>query len=195
MLGGKELFERGTFAQKEEVEDENKFPCIKINYSKCVSVRRRSLKWCNKNALNTRWSRISEEHLSCKSKFPAGWHCTKCLWSKQLKSQFAILDSVSNGIVWVRPLKIPEFMLEINPKLEWSISRYIQSPTHFFLCKFIIFVDSSCLIAKNVLFRERKKLFFFGTQRNQWIWENYDGNQKLKDFENVACNLLILPTN
>ena len=44
MLGGKELFERGTFAQKEEVEDENKFPCIKINYSKCVSVRRRSLK-------------------------------------------------------------------------------------------------------------------------------------------------------
>ena len=158
MLGGKELFERGTFAQKEEVEDENKFPCIKINYSKCVSVRRRSLKWCNKNALNTRWSRISEEHLSCKSKFPAGWHCTKCLWSKQLKSQFAILDSVSNEIVCIWPLRVPKFMLEMNPSLN-EVSHdifIIQSTTHFFLCKFIIFV-SFCLIAKMCYFKKEKK--------------------------------------
>ena len=166
MLGGKELFERGTFAQKEEVEDENKFPCIKINYSKCVSVRRRSLKWCNKNALNTRWSRISEEHLSCKSKFPAGWHCTKCLWSKQLKSKFAILDSVSNGKVCVWPLRVPEFVLEMNPSLG-KVSHDIFKALLIFSC-----ANSSFLLIllawlqKMCYFEKEKKYFFFFSERN-----------------------------
>ena len=190
MLGGKELFERGTFAQKEEVEDENKFPCIKINYSKCVSVRRRSLKWCNKNALNTRWSRISEEHLSCKSKFPAGWHCTKCLWSKQLKSQFAILDSISNGIVWVRPLKVPEFMLEMNPSLN-EVSHDIFKAQLIFSCANSSFLLVLAWLQKCAISRKKKK-FQNATEpmnvRKLW-WES-----EIKRFWK-CCMQLILPTN
>ena len=189
MLGGKELFERGTFAQKEEVEDENKFPCIKINYSKCVSVRRRSLKWCNKNALNTRWSRISEEHLSCKSKFPAGWHCTKCLWSKQLKSQFAILDFVSNEMVCVWPLRVPEFMLEMNPILN-EVSHDIFKALLIFSCANSSFLLVFAWLQKMCYFKREKK-FQNATEpmnvRKLW-WES-----EIKRFWK-CCMHLILPT-
>ena len=76
-------------------------------------------------------------------------------------------------------------MLEMNPSLD-EVSHDIFKALLIFSCANSSFLLVLAWLQKMCYFKKEKN---FRTQRNRWMWENYDGNQKLKDFGSVACTL------